>query len=189
MNMAFRCARLGLVVMTAVVVAGCEGQTVAPDGRDHPHVASALSESAPTMRDAAAATYSGDLGRRITLDDGEATDRDGARVRLVPGFYATADLNGDGALNAAVVLDVTNAGETSGKYLAFLRQDHFHTISLGTVRLGNPVTVRAIRADGRRIVVDLTRRGPNDQECCPTSDATVSYVFTTGGIVEAAPTS
>jgi hypothetical protein len=185
MRMGLRKLRLVIVTMAAAVVAACEGVAGSPDARDHAHVADMLADSAPTMRDAAAATYFGALGRRITLDDGEALDRDGARVRLVPGFYATADVNGDGAQNAAVVLDVTDAGDASGKYVAFLRQDHFHTISLGTFRLGNPVTVRAIRTDGNRVVVDLTRRRATDAECCPTEEATVSLVFADGVISEA----
>jgi hypothetical protein len=185
MRMGLRNLRVVIVVTAAVVAAGCQGVAGSPDARDHSHVADVLADSAPTMRDAAAATYFGALGRRVTLDDGEAVDRDEARVRLVPGFYATADLNGDGAQNAAVVLDVTGSGAANGKYVAFLRQDHFHTISLGTYRLGDPVTVRAIRTDGNRVVVDLTRRRATDAECCPTEEATVSLVFADGVISEA----
>jgi hypothetical protein len=185
MRMGLRNLRLVIVALAAAVAAACEGVAGSPDARDHAHVAEMLADSAPTMRDAAAATYFGALGRRITLDDGEAVDRDGTRVRLVPGFYATADVNGDGSQNAAVVLDVTGGGASNGKYVAFLRQDHFHTISLGTYRLGDPVTVRAMRVDGNRVIVDLTRRGASDQECCPTEEAAVTLVFADGSIAEA----
>lgn len=175
--------RLGLAVVAIGASVACQGKTGSPDGRDYPHVAAVLSGDAPTMQDAGEATYWGGIGRRVKLTHGEWSNAAGARIRLLPEFYVTADINGDGALNAVVILEVTNAGAESGHYLAVLRKDQLETISLGTVRLGNPVKIRGLRLDGRRMIVDLTRRGAADPEGVLTEQVTENYVFENGGLV------
>ena len=142
--MTSRLARLGPIALAIAVSIACQGKTSAPDGRDNPYVADVLSQHAPTIEDAANATYWGELGLRIKLDHGEWNSDGGARVRLLPEFYATADLNGDGAQNAAVILEVSNAGDRSGHYLAVLRADQLQTISLGTIRIGQRVQVPGV---------------------------------------------
>ena len=176
--------RLGLTAMAIAASIACQGKTGAPDGRDYPYVADALSQQAPTIEDAASATYWGELGLRIQLDHGEWTSDGGARVRLLPEFYAAADLNGDGAQNAAVILEVSNAGDRSGQYLAVLRADQLQTISLGTARIGAAVRARALRLDGRRMIVDYLRRGPGDAEGAMTEPATATFVFGSSGLQE-----
>ena len=179
-----RHAGLGLVALAIAVSIACEGKTGAPDGRDYPYVAEVMRQQAPTIEEAASATYWGELGLRIKLDHGEWNSDGGAHVRLLPEFYATADLNGDGAQNAAVILEVSNAGDRSGHYLAVLRADQLETISLGTIRIGHPVQVRALRLDGRRMIVDYLRRGAADAEGAMTEPATATFVLGDAGLAE-----
>ena len=176
-----RDARLGLLALALGVSIACEGKTGAPDGRDYPYVADVLSQQAPTIEDAASATYWGALGLRIQLDHGEWNSDGGARVRLLPEFYAAADLNGDGAQNAAVILEVSNAGDKSGHYLAVLRADQLATISLGSVRIADAAQIRGLHLDGRHMIVDFTRQGSGEP-------AVATYVFENGGFVDVSTT-
>ena len=179
---------LHLLVGICVASAACQGRTASPDARDNPHVAAILEEAAPTMQDAATATYWGGLGRRITLTDGEWSNGEGPRVHLLRDFYVTADLSGNGATNAVVILEAINAGPESGHYLAVLRHDGMDTISLGTVLLGQAVEIRGLRVDAGRIIVDLTKTGTT-----PPEPVTLTYLFDRGGLVDVsnqtAPTS
>lgn len=176
-------ATLGIVLAAALMTAACDGKAASPDGRDVPHAAAVLAAAAPTIEDAAGATYFGEMDRRFTLRNGEWRSPEGEQLTLMREFYATADINGDGAMNAAVILKATNAGPRNGAYLAALRRDHLTAISIGAVKLGEPVTIKALRSDGREIVVDLLRRGPSDQECCPTEPATLRYRYQDKGLV------
>jgi hypothetical protein len=149
--------RLAVPVCAVLALSACEGFHASPDARDSPHVAAAIEETPPTVEDAAAATYWGGQARQITLTDGRFTGPKGERVELLRQHYVVGDLEGDGAVDAVVALSVTNAGQEDGQYLAVLRHLGTDTISLGTTFLGPDATVRAIRVEGRRVVVDLTR--------------------------------
>jgi hypothetical protein len=172
------------VVAAVALLTGCHGTAGSPDARETPHISAAMAEMAPTMAAAESATYWGGINRRVTLANGEWRGDGGAHVTLLRDFYGTGDINGDGAMNAVVILSVSNAGPETGQYLAVLRHDGLDTISLGTVRIGHPVTVRALHVDGRRISIDVTRRGPSDPECCPTEQATQRYLFGDQGLAE-----
>lgn len=176
-------ARLRLASGIAAVVfsAACQGQHASPDARDHPHIAAALEETPPTIDDAARATYWGGLARQVTLTGGAFEGPKGQHVELLRQHYVSGDLEGDGAVDAVVVLSVTNAGEETGQYLAVLRHLGTDTISLGTVLLGNPVDVQGVHVEGRRIVVDMVRRPATDG---PPEHARVAYELGRGELVK-----
>jgi hypothetical protein len=177
---------LGLVAAT---LAACHSPQAAPDARDNPHVTAAIEEEAPSLADAARATYWGGQARQITLDNGGFEGPEGQRVELLRQHYATGDLEGDGAVDAVVALSVTNAGDETGHYLAVLRHLGMDTISLGTAFLGHPVEVERVHVEGRRVIVDLKRRSATDPECCPSEPARVVFVLGRGELVKVDDTS
>lgn len=148
---------LAALIGAALLTMACEGQHAAPDGRDLPHITAALEETPPTLADAAQGTYWGGRARQITLVDGAYTGPEGQRVQLLRQFYATGDLEGDGAVDTVVVLEVSNAGPETGHYVAVLRHLGTDTISLGTASLGHPVRVERLVVEGRRFFVDVVR--------------------------------
>lgn len=162
----------------------CQGQHASPDARDHPHIAGALEETPPTIDDAARATYWGGLARQVTLTGGAFDGPTGQHVELVRQHYVSGDLEGDGAVDAVVVLSVTNAGEETGQYLAVLRHLGTDTISLGTALLGHPVEVERVHIEGRRIVVDLLRRPAADP--ASSEHARMAYELGRGELVKVA---
>jgi len=180
--------RLRLVALLAVIAVvavstACRGQGASPDGRDLPHVAAAMEEAPPTLKDAAGATYWGGEARQITLANGEYRGPKGQHVQLLKQFYRTGDLEGDGAVDTVVVLSVTDAGDESGHYIAVLRHIETETISLGTARLGSAVDVRNVQVEGRRIVVDLTR---SSAAGATAENARVAYELGAGELIKVA---
>lgn len=168
------------MVLAAVLLAGgCHLPHAAPDGREAPHVTTAIEETPPTPADAAAATYWGGQARQITLTDGEYTGPDGQRVELLRDHYVVADLEGDGAVDAVVALRVTEAGAENGDYVAVLRHLGTDTISLGTAALGPGERVQALSVDGRRILVTLADAGTG-------ASAAVAYELGRGELVRIA---
>lgn len=172
--------RLSAPTLALVVLAACHGQHAAPDARDHPYIEHAVEETPPTLQDAARATYWGGLARQVTLEDGTFMGPDGQRVELVRQFYVTGDLEGDGAVDTAVILSVTNAGPENGHYLAVIRHLGLDTISLGTTLLGDTVEVERLAVDGRRIVVDLTRH----PDGAPAQPARLTYELGRGELLK-----
>jgi len=65
-----------------------------------------------------------------------------------------------------------------------LRADQLETISLGTIRIGHQVQIRALRLDGRRMIVDYLRHGAGDAEGAMTEPATSTYLFEGNGLVD-----
>jgi hypothetical protein len=174
-----KCLLIAVCAMFAFTA--CRGQHASPDGRDHSHIDAALEETPPTREDAAGATYWGGQARQITLTDGTFTGPKGQRVELQRRHYAVGDLEGDGAVDTVVALAVTMAGAEDGLYIAVLRHLGTDTINLGTARLKNAVEVRGLRLEGRRIVVDLTRRETPDSAPVP---ATATYELGRGELIE-----
>jgi hypothetical protein len=172
---------LAIALCSLGLVAGCVGHSASPDARETSHVTAALEETPPTLQDAAAATYWGGQARQITLTDGAFTGPKGERVELLRQHYVVADLEGDGAVDAVVALSVARAGTEDGQYIAVLRHLGTDTISLGTARLTDAAEVRGLRVEGRRIVVDVTRRGAEGVE---PAAATATYELGRGGLIE-----
>lgn len=173
---------LAALLGAALLTMACEGQHAAPDGRDLPHVTAALEETPPTIDDAAQGTYWGGRARQITLSNGAYTGPEGQRVQLLRQFYATGDLEGDGAVDTVVVLEVTDAGPETGHYVAVLRHLGTDTISLGTASLGHPVRVERLAVDGRRFYVDVVRTTPTGGD----ERARVGFELGRGDLVQVA---
>jgi len=172
--------RLVALGLAAALSTACDGHGASPDGRDVPHLTAAMEETAPTLQDAATATYWRGQSREITLANGQFRGTSGERVELLRQFYRTGDLDADGAEDAVVVLSATDAGAASGFYVAVLRHLGTATITLGAERLASAGEVQGLDLDGRRIVVDITRPGPGGQS----EPARVTYEVRAGALVK-----
>jgi len=149
------------------------------------------SRSAPSWDEAANATYTGIEESPVTLSgglhQGEPFVPGGAsraRLRLVPGFWLSGDLDGDGAPEAIVLLDASSGGSGTDVYLAALSRDGDRVVELGTALVGNRVQVRGAQVDAGRVVLDVVQAGPTDAMCCPGDEATRAFAFEGEALVE-----
>jgi len=147
----------------------------------------------PTMEAIGSATFPGlDVGEGpVTLEDGlweGAPYQEGAEsrpaVRLVDGFRVTADLDGDGAEEAVVLLSTTTGGSGERLHLAALEHGEAGAEVLGTAFLGDRVKIRGWRAAGGEVVLETLQAGDGDAMCCPGDLATRAWRLTGDGLTE-----
>src|SRR5262249_38650521 len=106
------------------------------------------------------------------------------RVILVPGFWLSGDLDGDGAPEAIVLLDASSGGSGTDAYLAALSRENGHVVERGTAHVGNRVQVRGAHVDGNRVELDVVQAGPTDAMCCPGEKATRVFGLEAEALVE-----
>ena len=147
--------------------------------------------SAPSWEEAANATYTGIEEGPIALSggvhEGEPFVPGGAsraRLALVPGFWLSGDLDGDGAPEAIVLLDASSGGSGTEVYLAALSRDGSRVVERGTAHVGNRVQVRGAHVDGDRVALDVVQAGPTDAMCCPGEKATRAFGLEGEALVE-----
>jgi len=169
--------------LVAVCVALCACAGAAPHAGE--------SRSAPSWEEAANATYAGIEASPVALSgglhEGEPFAPGGAsrpRVELVPGFWLSGDLDGDGAPEAIVLLDASSGGSGTDLYLAALSRDGGRVVERGAALVGNRAQVRGARVEGSRVVLDVVQAGPSDAMCCPGEKATRAFVLEGEGLVE-----
>ena len=90
------------------------------------------------------------------------------------------DLNGDGAIDAVVVLVSDLGGSGSYVTLAAVLNDRGLADHAANADLGDRTRVKSIRVEKSLVTVDVLRAGPDDPLCCPTEQATLRFMFEDG---------
>ena len=180
-------AALGVLFLGALGVAGCHhGPPPAPSVVDL--------RPAPTVEQIRSATFYG-VGEEstITLRDGRWEGApfaaDGASrpsANLVGDFQLTGDVDGDGALDAVVLLASRIGGTGENVYLALVQRGGGVTLNTATALIGDRTQVRSGAILGRKIVLDVLQAGPSDALCCPGELAKRSWQYVPGGLRESA---
>jgi hypothetical protein len=97
---------------------------------------------------------------------------------------AFVDLDGDGRIDAAVVL-VTSLGGTGSFYeLAAVVDRASLPLHVASTDLGDRVKVESLRGDGRRVVLTVTTHRKEDPLGCPTLRVTKTYELQDSRLVE-----
>ncbi len=181
-----RSAALLLAVAAVVACAPSEPPAVDPAVVPEP-------SGPPTMEAIGSATFPAlDVSAGpVTLEDGrwegEPYQEGGVSrpvVQLVDGFRATADLDGDGAEEAVVLLSTTTGGSGERLHLAALEHGRAGVEVLGTAFVGDRVKIRGWRTDGGGVVLDTLQAGEGDAMCCPGDLATRVWRLTDDGLAE-----
>jgi heat shock protein HslJ len=175
--------RSGRAVVAAACAALCACAGATSRGREP--------ISPPSWDEAANATYTGIEEDPVALSggvhEGEPFVPGGAsrpRLALVPGFWLSGDLEGDGAPEAIVLLDASSGGSGTNVYVAALSRDGSRVVERGTAHVGDRVQVRGARVDGDRVVLDVVQAGPTDALCCPGEKATRAFGLEGEALVE-----
>lgn len=152
-------------------------------------------QATPTVEELANATFDGILDEPVRLSDGRWEGppwvEGGASrpvVLLLLDRVAIADLDGDGADEAVVVLVEQPGGSGSFVHLAVVERGPGGFEALDSVRLGDRVQVDAVGAtpDGA-VRVELLEHGPDDAACCPTQRAVREWSLRDGALVPGRP--
>ena len=173
----------GLMLLVIVAGDGCAAEA---------HRAVLAAPRAPALGELKNATYRGFevVETPITLKDGRWEGApyvaDGASrptISLVGDFYRIGDLSADGS-DAVVLLAEHAGGSGESIYLAAVARRDGQVRNVGTVRLGDRVQIRAVRLEGRDVIVDLIRAGPQDAACCPGEVVTRRWQLRPDGLQE-----
>ncbi len=120
-----------------------------------------------TPVDPSNATYTIDR-RTVTLSNGvfEEPAAPGSAAKATTRLTdkrASADLNGDGKADAAVVLTFSGGGSGTFYYVVvLLGQGGGKGTATNTIMLGDRLGVDAVRIDGGKILVDILERRPGE---------------------------
>ena len=96
-------------------------------------------------------------------------------VRVTP-LHAFGDLDGDGALDAVIVIESDPGGSGVFFDLAPVLNRGGQPVPLAPVSLGDRVQIRSVAiTDDGAVRVELLKHGPNDPLCCPTLDVVLRY--------------
>jgi heat shock protein HslJ len=191
-------ALVPLWFIATLAVASCQsrpeeaaGKPIAPTGQP-----SADNRFAPTLQELRNGTYQGvaEVGTAFALVKGrwegkpfEPGAASAPSVTFIGDVRLTADLDGDGAEEAVVLLAAGAGGTGEISYLAVVGRAGGKTLNVATAPIGDRVQVRDAKIDGPRIVLDLVQAGENDAACCPGDLVTRSWELVGGRLAEGAP--
>jgi hypothetical protein len=99
------------------------------------------------------------------------------------GLMAYGDLNGDGAEDAAVVLQTHNGGNGDMKELAAILNQNGQPYNISTVEVGAMTALESLKIEAGEIVVSGRSLGPNDPLCCPSQLTTWQFQLQNGQLV------
>ncbi len=175
-----------LLAVVLALVTGCGGQMVDAQGGAGndvtPLTEEALRNAAYRSEwpaDGVAQLVDGEY--REPIMEGSATE---IVIRLVN--VAFGDLNGDGVVDAAVVL-VTNPGGSGTFYdlVAVLNQDG-KAEHLAAIALGDRAQIESLEIEDGQVALQMVTHGPDDPMCCPTQQVEQVYALEGTKLVQTA---
>lgn len=177
----------GLVVALVVCVQAwsCGQQGSQPVSPTPPPIAAAQQRvEPPTPAEVQGATYVGLASGQITLKAGQ-WEKDKAYAALLDGFLIAGDLDRDGMPEAVVIITDGVRGGASSDYLAVLGRRGGQILNISTVKIGSAMQLRSAAVEGANVNLNVIRHGKDDQKCCPTEKATLTYTMPSGALAKA----
>jgi heat shock protein HslJ len=193
----FVCDVLLVLAMAAVWLNGCRS-SAEDQARQAEAAGRAASSgqgaqaSAPTFTEVGQARFAGIEGVEgpITLADGhwsgEAYVAGGASRPevLLLDFYLSGDLDGDGSMEAVVLLNLSTGGTGQLLHLAVVTSQGDALENSATVFVGDRIQLRGGRIDEGRIILDVVRAGAEDAACCPGEVISLGWRLAPAGDLE-----
>jgi len=105
------------------------------------------------------------------------------RVELLAMPPVLQDLDGDGIDDAAVLLAESSGGSGVFTYLAVVSCRDGRAVNIGTLGLGDRVTIRSMAGRVGAIVVEFVAAGPGEPLCCPTRKVRNRYRLRDGNLL------
>jgi hypothetical protein len=105
-------------------------------------------------------------------------------VSLLPELVALGDLDGDGLVDAAVVLAGSAGGSGTFISLAAVKNEDGAPLNVATALLGDRVRVSSVAIHSGELVVELTQHAPTDPLCCPSLETVRRFRLEHGSLIE-----
>ena len=141
------------------MLAGCSGQGNAPPAA--PALTPELLREASYRSELAAA-------RIVKLTAGRYQEPESKLTVALAGEPVLGDLDGDGAADAAVVLETDGGGSGVFMELAAVLNRGGAPVHAASARLGDRVSVESVAIEAGAMVVQMVTQGEDDPMCCPT---------------------
>ena len=103
---------------------------------------------------------------------------------LLLDFYLSGDLDGDGSMEAVVLLNLSTGGTGQLLHLAVVTSRNDALENRATVFVGDRIQVRDGRIDEGRIILDVVRAGADDAACCPGEVISLGWRLAAAGDLE-----
>jgi hypothetical protein len=117
------------------------------------------------------ATYQSENALRgsVPLTDGEYVDEaNRVRVVLPRRLVAGGDMDGDGVLDAAVILVANTGGSGVFHELCVVLNRNGSPEQVATTGLGDRVRIESFQIEAGEVALEMVVHGPSDPMCCPT---------------------
>lgn len=99
------------------------------------------------------------------------------QANLIESLVAHGDLDGDGVSDAVVLINFSGGGTGQFLHVAAVKRVGATVRNVATRLVGDRVQIRDLRVEGRQIVLDVVRAGPNDPGCCAGELATLAWTL------------
>jgi hypothetical protein len=116
-----------------------------------------------------------DFDAQVTLQNGVADEGDLYVQFVEPAAFG--DLNGDGQLDAAVVLRVNSGGSGNFVDLIALLNQNRTPVQAGFTAVGDRQRIVNLQITDGRVVMDYFTHSLNDPSCCPSEHRLRSYIL------------
>ncbi len=113
-----------------------------------------------------------------------ANQETGLRVVLTDTLVAVGDITGDGAADAAAILQVTQPDGSVSYDLVVAVNQGATPVAVSGVRLGAPLVIEELRIEKGAIWLEMRVVGPGDDACCPSLSLKRIYVLRGDELVE-----
>jgi heat shock protein HslJ len=113
-------------------------------------------------------------------DEGSATR---PQIILLEGVEAVGDLNGDGEVENAILLNLAMGGTGQLLYLAAVPSGADSNTVIQVSLVGDRVRVREINIRDGKLLLDVLQAGPEDAMCCPGELATRAWELDESGVL------
>lgn len=116
-----------------------------------------------------------DFQKQVVLADGVFSDGEIHSDLVEPA--ALGDLNGDGQMDAAVILRVDPSGSGTFYYLITLLNQNGSPVQTGFSYIGDRQLINNLQIAEGRVILDYITQGLSDPSCCPSEHRLRSYLM------------
>ena len=99
------------------------------------------------------------------------------QAHMLEDLYVSGDLDQDGRLETAVLINYAPGGTGDFLYLAIVQEQEGLPVNITTAMVGDRPRVRDFAIEGEEIHLDLIQAGQEDGMCCPGDVVTRTWTF------------